>query len=437
MRWDFVIMLLFATQIINRTLSYQYLTKNVKKHIRTKSISISSSSSSSSSSTTVSSSSSSSSSIALPGHVYYVSTPIGNLQDISKRSIDILRNCNIICAEDTRHTIHLLRALNIPYKKVIAHHQYNTNDIIPKIINLVRNEMNSIAVVSDAGTPGISDPGTELAYALAFEKIPIHPIPGPCAIAAALSISGYKSSPFTFYGFLDVKGKLRKQKLKNISNTLHTSVIYESPHRIINTLSDMITYNMGDRPCLLCREMTKIHEEHIRGSVKHCLQILQNRDWSNKPPFDEDIYQNKNKDENEDEKEIEIHNKNEDINEDEISSSNEIIGKKNKIKKKPKLKGDDKKCITVKGEFTVVLGPYEVRSSSTNNNINDDINSNTNSIMDNNTFHSSSKKVKILTMLEYLQNDGMRRSEAVNTVVETLNVSKKHVYKIALIFDDW
>lgn len=366
-----------------------------------------------------------SSDVAIPGHVYYVSTPIGNLQDITKRSIDILSNCDIICAEDTRHTIRLLRALNIPHKKIIAHHQYNTNDLIPKIINLVSNEMNSIAVVSDAGTPGISDPGTELAHALAIEKIPIHPIPGPCAIAAALSISGYNTSPFTFYGFIDVKGKLRKKKFKDISNTLHTSVLYESPHRIINTLNDMITYNMGNRPCLLCREMTKLHEEQIRGSVKHCLKILQNRDWTNKPPFD-DLSE-------EIEDDIE-----ENYDQDEVYTEGKDERNNLKIKKKPKLKGLEKKRVTIKGEFTIVLGPYQ---GDTDKNENENVNDSTSTITSNNSSNSintsDSDMVKALTMLENLKNKGLRRSEAVNQVIEILGISKKKVYKVALLFDSW
>ena len=133
------------------------------------------------------------------GHVYFVATPIGNVKDITLRALEILRNVDYVCAEDTRHTINLFRHISIPHKQMISHHEHNLDTSIPRIIALAQNG-SSIAVVSDAGTPGISDPGTQLAYALAQANVPLHPIPGASAVVTALSISGFPATPFTFVG---------------------------------------------------------------------------------------------------------------------------------------------------------------------------------------------------------------------------------------------
>lgn len=137
------------------------------------------------------------------GHVYFVATPIGNVKDITLRALEILRNVDYVCAEDTRHTISLFRHISIPHKQMISHHEHNLDSSIPRIIALAQNG-SSIAVVSDAGTPGISDPGTQLAHALAQAKVPIHPIPGASAVVTALSISGFPATPFTFVGMFDL-----------------------------------------------------------------------------------------------------------------------------------------------------------------------------------------------------------------------------------------
>ena len=223
-----------------------------------------------------------------PGHVYFVATPIGNLQDITVRAKETLVEADYVCAEDTRHTINLLRLLQIPHKQMISHHEHNHHSSIPYIVDLALSGK-SIAVVSDAGTPGISDPGTELAAALAKANVPIHPVPGPSAVISALSISGFPCSPFTFYGFLPAKGTARKEMLKQIYDTKHTLVLYEAPHRIQRTLQDIASYtpsdadnsvlstehvSMGNRVCVCCRELTKVHEQISRGTVNQVLQGL-------------------------------------------------------------------------------------------------------------------------------------------------------------------
>lgn len=228
------------------------------------------------------------------GHVYFVATPLGNLKDITLRALEILTHADYVCAEDTRHTVNLLRHLQIPHKQLISHHEHNHITSIPYIVSLAKAGK-SIAVVSDAGTPGISDPGTELAAALATENVPIHPIPGPSAVAAALSISGFPCTPFTFFGFLPVKGTARKNVLEQIAATKHTVVFYEAPHRIQRTLSDIAnqpapdsslaaslgaqkSMYMGNRRCVSCRELTKVHEQVSRGNIQQILQGLQRED---------------------------------------------------------------------------------------------------------------------------------------------------------------
>lgn len=209
------------------------------------------------------------------GHVYFVATPIGNKHDISERAIGILSDVDVVVAEDTRQTIELLRRLNLPHKTIMSHHEYNQPSSIPHIINLAKS-MKSVAVVTDAGTPGISDPGAPLAGALAAADVPLHPIPGPSSVIAALSISGFYASEFTFMGFLAVKGKERREKIDTIKSCLHTIVFFEAPHRIIKTLTDLLasSEDMKHRPCVCCRELTKKHEEIKRGSVQDVLDWL-------------------------------------------------------------------------------------------------------------------------------------------------------------------
>lgn len=218
-----------------------------------------------------------------PGHVYFVATPIGNMYDISKRATDTLSDADMICAEDTRHARHLLNLLGVGSKKIISHHEHNYLEQIPYIIQLAR-EGKSVAVVSDAGTPGISDPGAQLADACFKNNIPVHPIPGPSAVVTALSIAGYASTQFTFYGFTPVKGKERASTLRNVVSNPQTCVMFEAPHRIVDTLTELSeTYKLSQRPCVCCREITKIHEEFIRGTVADCLARLRQREQGTDP----------------------------------------------------------------------------------------------------------------------------------------------------------
>lgn len=227
------------------------------------------------------------------GHVYFVATPIGNLKDISERAKDILTHVDVVCAEDTRHTIQLLRALELPHKELLSHHEHNWKSTIPKILSMVRDGK-SIAVVSDAGTPGISDPGAELAEALGKAGVALHPIPGPSAVIAAMSVCGFPGTEFTFKGFLPVKSRERKAKLVEIYNNQNTVVLFEAPHRIVKTIQDLINqdtnnddvnlsmtpYQMGDRQCVCCRELTKIHEEIKRGTLSEILIWLKQKEAS-------------------------------------------------------------------------------------------------------------------------------------------------------------
>lgn len=217
------------------------------------------------------------------GHVYYVATPLGNLGDITDRAKNILAEVDYICAEDTRTTSKLLSLIGLEKKpKLISHHEHNWQTQIPYIKSLLK-EGNSIAVVSDAGTPGISDPGAELASSLAEDNVNIHPIPGPSAVIAALSISGFIASEFTFLGFLAAKGKERKEKIETIITTSHTVVFYEAPHRIIDTFNDILNQNklMEKRKCICCRELTKLHEEIKRDTIFGCYTWLLNQEKVN------------------------------------------------------------------------------------------------------------------------------------------------------------
>lgn len=211
------------------------------------------------------------------GKAYFVATPIGNLGDITLRAIEVLASADIIACEDTRHTRKLLSHLDITPKRVVSHHEHNAHDSAVGLVALLK-EGNSIALVSDAGTPGISDPGTELAATCAKEGIPCVPIPGPSAVVSALSVCGFHSSTFTFFGFLPVKGKARQEKVQDIGDTKHSVVLYEAPHRMIDTMNALAALEEGKggaRQVCVCRELTKIHEEVKIGSVQDIISWLE------------------------------------------------------------------------------------------------------------------------------------------------------------------
>ena len=199
----------------------------------------------------------------MPGILYVVSTPIGNLKDISNRAIDVLNLVDLIAAEDTRVSGRLLKEYNIKTKKTSFFEQNEKNKLF-EIIDKLKQGMN-IALISDAGTPTISDPGYRLIKQAHIEKITITSIPGPSSVINALSVSGLPTDHFYFEGFLPRK-KGRLTRFNFLATLPATIVIFESPLRLIKTLKDIEKY-IGNRIVCICREMTKMHEEIFRGSV--------------------------------------------------------------------------------------------------------------------------------------------------------------------------
>jgi len=208
------------------------------------------------------------------GTLYVVSTPIGNLEDITLRALRILKEVDLICAEDTRKTRILLNHYNIQ-TSLTSYFEHNEKRKTPFIIEEIKSGK-SIAIVSEAGTPAISDPGYRLITHALQQAIAVIPVPGPSAVITALSISGLAVHRFAFEGFLPVKTGKRRNFLKKISDEERTLIFYESPHRILGTLKDLIEV-MGDRSAVLCRELTKIHEEKIYGTLSFILKSLEKR----------------------------------------------------------------------------------------------------------------------------------------------------------------
>ena len=202
--------------------------------------------------------------------LYLVATPIGNLEEITFRAINVLKEVDYIGAEDTRNTIKLLHHYDIK-TKLISHHEHNLSQSISKLINLLL-EGNDIALVSDAGYPAISDPGYELVKAAIENNINVIPVSGANACLDALVVSGIAPQPFLFYGFLDHQDKKKRKELEKLKNYRETIVFYESPHRISKTLKLMQDI-LGDRHIALCREITKKHEEIIRGKISEIISI--------------------------------------------------------------------------------------------------------------------------------------------------------------------
>ena len=201
----------------------------------------------------------------MQGKLYVVATPIGNLDDITLRAINILKSVDIIIAEDTRHSLKLLNHLEIS-KPLISYHRHNEEIKADGILDKIE-EGNNIALISDAGTPIISDPGEVIVKEALERNIEVVPIPGACAIITALMAAGVNTRSFTFYGFLSINKKLRNKELEEIKNNRNTIILYEAPHKILNTLKDLENY-VGERKIVLARELTKIHEEFIRGTIK-------------------------------------------------------------------------------------------------------------------------------------------------------------------------
>ena len=199
------------------------------------------------------------------GKLFVVATPIGNLDDTSKRSLETFKNVDLIAAEDTRNTRHLLSHFNIK-AKMIALHEHNEKDVAKKLIKDIQNG-NSIALVSDAGTPAINDPGYRLVSLAHENNITVVPLPGPCSIISALSVSGLPSDRFCFEGYLPAKSESRKSKLKELVKEKRTLIFLISVHRISQSIEDMLLVFGEDRLAFLAREMTKIYEQCIRTNL--------------------------------------------------------------------------------------------------------------------------------------------------------------------------
>ena len=203
------------------------------------------------------------------GTLYIVATPIGNLEDITLRAIRVLKEVDLIVAEDTRHTLKLLNHLEIS-KPLISYHRHN-EDVKTEILIKELKQGKNLALVSDAGTPGICDPGEEVIKKCIEEDIQIVPIPGACAMINALICSGLDTKEFAFIGFLPLNKKNRKEKLEEIRKETKTTILYEAPHKLETTLKDLKEI-IGDRKIVLAREITKIHEEYIRENIDELIE---------------------------------------------------------------------------------------------------------------------------------------------------------------------
>ncbi len=203
--------------------------------------------------------------------LYVVATPIGNLEDITLRALRTLKEVDIIVCEDTRITARLLERYEIK-KPLLSYHQHSGPLKIQHIIEQLQRGK-SIALVSDAGTPGISDPGNQLVAAAVQAGIKVVPIPGPAAVTSALSVAGISTDNFVFLGFLPHK-KGRQTLIKSIAAEERTVIFYESPHRILKTLQSLSEVLVPTRPVIVCRELTKIYEEIVRGGIKEVLDYF-------------------------------------------------------------------------------------------------------------------------------------------------------------------
>ena len=203
--------------------------------------------------------------------LFVVATPIGNLNEMTYRAIQVLKDVDYIAAEDTRNTVKLLNHFDIS-TKLVSHHEHNLLTAIPKIVHDLKNGLN-IALVSDAGYPAISDPGYELVKEVIKEGMNVVPISGANACLDALVVSGIAPQPFLFYGFLDRNDKNKKKELEKLKKYQETIVFYEAPHRIKKTLKLMYDI-LGNRSIALCRELTKKHEEINRGTIEEILSVI-------------------------------------------------------------------------------------------------------------------------------------------------------------------
>ncbi|OUL30162.1 16S rRNA (cytidine(1402)-2'-O)-methyltransferase [Nostoc sp. RF31YmG] len=211
-----------------------------------------------------------------PGTLYVVGTPIGNLEDITFRAVRILQTVDLIAAEDTRHTGKLLQHFQIKVPQV-SYHEHNRTSRIPELLEHLANGK-AIALVSDAGMPGISDPGYELVKACVEAGISVVPIPGASAAITALSASGLPTDRFVFEGFLSAKSQQRREYLESLQTESRTLIFYESPHRLRDTLQDLEETFGSDRQIVLARELTKFYEEFWRGTIAEAIAHYSQRE---------------------------------------------------------------------------------------------------------------------------------------------------------------
>ena len=200
----------------------------------------------------------------MPGQLFIVATPIGNLEDITQRALRVLREIDLIACEDTRHTRKLLNHFGIE-TRTISYHEHNERERAAELCEWMESGK-SVALVSDAGTPLINDPGYRIVTAAIERGIPVVPVPGPVAFVAALTASGLPTDEFVFAGFLPARANARRAKLEELRSVRATLVFYEAPHRISGSLKDAQAV-LGNRPAVIARELTKLHEEFARGTL--------------------------------------------------------------------------------------------------------------------------------------------------------------------------
>ena len=210
---------------------------------------------------------------SISGSLFVVSTPIGNLEDISFRAVRILKEVSCIAAEDTRHTRHLLSHFSIQ-NRLESYHEFNKEKKSRVLIHQILSGKD-VAIVSDAGTPGISDPAYLLIRKALEKQIPVYPIPGPTAAITAISVSGLPTDRFVFEGFLPVK-KGRKKRIQSLIHEKRTIILFESPHRLLKTLQ-ALHEALGNRTLAVCRELTKKYEEVIRTRISDAVELFTNR----------------------------------------------------------------------------------------------------------------------------------------------------------------
>lgn len=212
----------------------------------------------------------------MSGTLYLVATPIGNLEDITLRALRVLREADLVAAEDTRRSLGLLAHFEIK-KPLISYYEHNKRLREQELLDLLRQGKN-IALITDAGTPALSDPGADLAAAALAAGLPVVAVPGASALLTALAMSGWGGSPFCFEGFLARDRTERRRRLRELADERRVMAFYEAPHRLSALLEDMEAVFGADRRLVLCRELTKLHEEQLRSTVAELRQLFQKRE---------------------------------------------------------------------------------------------------------------------------------------------------------------